>query len=329
MIQCNKKINLLHKLRNMSFSSLPCSKIKEINDIDLTKFNAIGYMGRNSSYLYSTHNGEILCTKSSKSQTASHVKQVFEDIQDFSTKADCKLLIVVEEDYVLKDMQKADFENQNTILNRMKENGCKIIGAAEYHSRFGFKVPNNTPPLNEQEKRIVYYLYDGKCAYCSKDLCFTDSQIDHIVPKKEGGNDYYKNWALVCEPCNEKKSNRIFGDPEECIGEKGKNYIRRLSECYHFYKAKIDNDERYSLVREQKNFGFRKYFTIYKKVNNKYVNRDNKNGGYQFIINTVNKDNLEKIKENGNEISGKEIENALDPKGTDMCGTSKIDNWLS
>lgn len=108
-----------------------------------------------------------------------------------------------------------------------------------------------------------------------------------------------------------------------------KKYIRRLSECYHFYKAKIDNDERYSLVREQKNFGFRKYFTIYKKVNNKYVNRDNKNGGYQFIINIVNKDNLEKIKENGNEISGKEIENALDPKGTDMCGTSKIDNWLS
>ena len=78
------------------------------------------------------------------------------------------------------------------------------------------------------KKRIVDYLYDGKCVYCGKCFCCTDSEIDHIVPKKEGGNDYYKNWALVCEPCNEKKSNRIFGDPEECIGEKGKKLHKKI-----------------------------------------------------------------------------------------------------
>lgn len=87
---------------------------------------------------------------------------------------------------------------------------------------------------------------------------------------------------------------------------KGKMYLIKLTNNYHFYKIKIGND--YRLVRKQKNFDFKAYFTIYKKVNNNiYVNKDNIDSSYQFIINITNSIDLEEITENGKRLIIKQL----------------------
>ena len=56
------------------------------------------------------------------------------------------------------------------------------------------------------------------CEYCrlaQKDLPFARLQVEHIVPRKHGGNDDSANLALACERCNSHKGTNLTGiDPE-------------------------------------------------------------------------------------------------------------------
>lgn len=301
-------------------------ELKEIDGIDLANFNAIGYMGDKFSYVYSTHDGKLLYkTPVARDKKLNHVEQIFNDIEQAYKIANSKILIDIEEDFVIYDMKKSDFKASHPTLSRMENNGCEIIKSAQYHGRFGFKIPTNLNVSNSDRKNI-YDLYNHKCVYCNKELSDDSFQIDHIVPKNEGGNNYYKNWALVCEDCNESKNNMIFSWLPSNAGFKGRKYLRRLKNNYNFYKIKIDGN--YRLVRKQKNFDFKEYFTIYQKVNNMYVNRDNKDSGYQFIINIANLPDLKQITENGRTIRNEIIEYILNTQKTNNCSTHTIDNWL-
>lgn len=63
-------------------------------------------------------------------------------------------------------------------------------------------------------------------------------------------------------------------------------------------------------------------------MNNIYVNRDNIDSGYQFIINITNSIDLEEITENGKKIDNKTIENILVTQRINKCSTKRIDDWL-
>ena len=45
----------------------------------------------------------------------------------------------------------------------------------------------------------------GHCAYCGLELTLKDMTVDHIIPKRSGGNSKYKNLFPACEPCNHEK----------------------------------------------------------------------------------------------------------------------------
>ena len=50
---------------------------------------------------------------------------------------------------------------------------------------------------------------DGyKCQYCGTKLERRDLTIDHVVPKDQGGKNYWENTVCACFPCNNKKKNR-------------------------------------------------------------------------------------------------------------------------
>ena len=72
-----------------------------------------------------------------------------------------------------------------------------------------FSIPR---ALREQVKRRA----DFRCEYCqtSEWLNGVEGEIDHIIPRSEGGASYIENLCLACTSCNGYKQAKTVGvDP--------------------------------------------------------------------------------------------------------------------
>ena len=67
------------------------------------------------------------------------------------------------------------------------------------------KVP---PKTRKPNRKNIFERDKAKCQYCSKDLSFSHSTVDHIVPRSRGGKNTWSNLVLCCAPCNSKKGNK-------------------------------------------------------------------------------------------------------------------------
>ena len=59
--------------------------------------------------------------------------------------------------------------------------------------------------MKKGERIKVYNKYDGKCAYCGKVIQYKDIQVDHVIPKRQGGVDDISNYNPSCRRCNHYK----------------------------------------------------------------------------------------------------------------------------
>lgn len=55
------------------------------------------------------------------------------------------------------------------------------------------------------DRQAVYQKFGGRCAYCGKPIDFKDMQVDHVVPKFDGGTDDISNLFPTCRRCNHYK----------------------------------------------------------------------------------------------------------------------------
>lgn len=55
------------------------------------------------------------------------------------------------------------------------------------------------------KRKEVHSKYNGKCAYCGKEITISAMQIDHIVPKCANGTDEDSNLNPSCRECNNYK----------------------------------------------------------------------------------------------------------------------------
>ena len=55
------------------------------------------------------------------------------------------------------------------------------------------------------DRQKVYEKYNGHCAYCGKGITIKDMQVDHILPKRNGGTDDIDNLNPSCRLCNHYK----------------------------------------------------------------------------------------------------------------------------
>lgn len=69
------------------------------------------------------------------------------------------------------------------------------------------KRPNRRPRMTKWE---VFNRDKFTCQYCGAKA--KDLTIDHVIPKKRGGNHSWENVVGACVPCNRKKAGRT---PEE------------------------------------------------------------------------------------------------------------------
>ncbi len=61
-------------------------------------------------------------------------------------------------------------------------------------------------------RKNIYFRDGNVCQYCGKKFSTIDLNIDHVIPKSQGGKNTWENLACSCIKCNQKKKNRT---PEE------------------------------------------------------------------------------------------------------------------
>lgn len=100
--------------------------------------------------------------------------------------------------------------------------GCKnyskpsLNGYCEVHKNKGWKDYQETKSSKvriyqtTQWKKLVkavWVIDNGLCRNCfSKGLIEPGSDVDHIKPKSQGGNDDLSNLQLLCKPCHKRKT---------------------------------------------------------------------------------------------------------------------------
>ena len=86
-------------------------------------------------------------------------------------------------------------------------------------------------------REAVYSKYNGRCAYCGREIAYKDMQVDHFIAKRgwdESGSDDISNLMPSCRMCNHyKRANSL---------ETFRKYIqeipRKLQENY-IYKVGV------------------------------------------------------------------------------------------
>lgn len=72
--------------------------------------------------------------------------------------------------------------------------------------------------MDAETRRLVRERACAACEYCQRlqaDSPLISLQIEHIIPRKHGGDDGLDNLALACADCNLRKGSDLAGfDPE-------------------------------------------------------------------------------------------------------------------
>lgn len=85
-----------------------------------------------------------------------------------------------------------------------------------------------------------------RCAYC--EVTGVPLEIEHVVPKSQGGSDRVSNLTLACQPCNQTKDKR---DVREFLADKPETLKRILAQAKApLTDAAAVNATRHALYRE-------------------------------------------------------------------------------
>lgn len=93
--------------------------------------------------------------------------------------------------------------------------------------------------LKKEVREAVYAKYNGRCAYCGREIKYKDMQVDHFIPKNGysvKGSDDISNLMPSCRMCNHyKRANplEIFRKFIQEIPRKLRdNYIYKVGVAY-------------------------------------------------------------------------------------------------
>ena len=93
--------------------------------------------------------------------------------------------------------------------------------------------------ISKETRRKVYEKYNGRCAYCGREIKYKDMQVDHFIAKRgwnESGTDDISNLMPSCRMCNHyKRANplelfRIY--IQEIPRKLRQNYIYKVGVAY-------------------------------------------------------------------------------------------------
>jgi hypothetical protein len=84
-----------------------------------------------------------------------------------------------------------------------KVNLSKAIASA-FSEKPGRKKRKRSSVLKRIRRQKIYEK-TPYCAYCKKQLAFSESTLDHVLPECRGGSNGLHNLVIACLPCNQEK----------------------------------------------------------------------------------------------------------------------------
>lgn len=82
-----------------------------------------------------------------------------------------------------------------------------------------------------------------RCIKCGKSFRKGDMDIDHILPKKFGGNDWEVNLQCVCKHCNRSKRASVKDTPKDLLRSSQRIMRREREERKMIRDIASDRDE--------------------------------------------------------------------------------------
>lgn len=89
--------------------------------------------------------------------------------------------------------------------------------------------------ISKKTRQAVYEKFQGRCAYCGREIAYKDMQVDHFKPQRawnkgESGTDEINNLMPSCRMCNHYKRAHSLETFRRYIAE----IPRKLQENYIF-----------------------------------------------------------------------------------------------
>lgn len=96
--------------------------------------------------------------------------------------------------------------------------------------------------MTKEIREAVYNKYNGRCAYCGREIAYEDMQVDHLISKVIGGADDLSNYMPSCRTCNHYKRDNSLEYFRKCISTipcklAERQYIYKVGMAYGFYDA--------------------------------------------------------------------------------------------
>ena len=76
-------------------------------------------------------------------------------------------------------------------------------------------------------RRLEVFRRDGfRCVYCAREHDVADLSVDHVEPRRKGGDNSRGNVVTACRACNVEKGGRAAWDYLQDRPEKRANFLR-------------------------------------------------------------------------------------------------------
>lgn len=123
------------------------------------------------------------------------------------------LLYLGHADVIDEDFNKYDFNDWKELSEMIKNHPSGFVFTPSFKIaipdvialRFFNKV---IPTKVKFTRRNIYELYKYRCCYCGKKFPPSQLNLDHIIPKSQGGKTEWRNVVTSCIGCNLKKGSR-------------------------------------------------------------------------------------------------------------------------
>ena len=87
--------------------------------------------------------------------------------------------------------------------------------------------------ITMEERKRIYRMYGGRCAYCGQQITYRQMQVEHKDPLYIGGADAPENYMPACSMCNHYKHTMTVEKFRTQLGL----LTERLKEVYIFKLA--------------------------------------------------------------------------------------------